>query len=889
MDPRIVRPSLDREVEEEIRFHVDMRVRELVRRGWSEDEARAEALRRFGNLDRVKADMRDHGRGREMKTTMAHLWDETTQNLTFAWRQLRRAPAFTTTAILTLGVAIGAGTAVFSVLNAVLLKPLPYPESDRLSILWTRYLAESGFEIDKFFMSVPEIMDLKDGMESFERLGMWTNSSRTLTGDGEGAERVGVGLFSHDMFPVFDVAPLHGRWFNPEEDTPAAAPVMVLGYELWQRRFGGDPEVVGRSILVNGEATRVVGVMPGGFAFPSMAEAYLPLGIDRAAASEFGRAAHGWGAVGRRAPGVTQADVDTELELFRSRWAAEFEHHRAHFAWANPMKTEVVGDAPRILLALSVAAGLLLLIGCANVANLLLARAERRQDEVAVRAALGAGGGRITRQLVTESLLLAVGGSVLGVGLAYVGTRGLIALDPSALPRLAEVKIGGAVLGFAVLAAVVTTLLFGVGPSLLASRRVARSVSTSVSRTSGSRSRSRLRRTLVAGEVALGLVVVIVAGLMGRTMTALTTADPGLEVENVLTFSLNLPSGSYPDPARVPEEMERLLERLRALPGVSHVAAASTLPYAQGASRWDFVLEGRPPRQEGELARNAEINLALPGYFEALGIPVLEGRGFTEADRADGAMVGVVSETMARTYWPGESAVGKRWGYPRGDSVSVWITAVGVVADQVTTRVDRDVNPQVYIPALQAGVSGYEFPRTYDVAVRSPLGPDAVTEAVRRAVSDFDRDLPLYDLDTLEDTVAEAYADTRIVTTLLGVFAAIALILAAVGIYGVVSYSVAGRTREIGVRVALGAGRDNVTRMIVGEGVRPVLIGLALGLVGAWVARTLVASFLYGVSENDPLTFTVLPGLLLVVGVAASLAPALRATRVAPTEALKAE
>lgn len=889
MDPRIERPSLEREVEEELRFHVDMRVRELVGQGWSEDEARAEAVRRLGDVERVKARMRKQGRGREMKTTMGHLWDETRQNLAFAWRQLRRAPAFATTAMLTLAVAIGAGTAVFSVLNAVLLRPLPYPEPDRLSIVWTRYLPASGFDISKFFLSVPEFYDLREGARSFERLGMWTNSTRTLTGDGEEAERVAVGLFSRDMFPVLGVTPLHGRWFSAAEDTPGAAPTMILGYDLWQRRFGGDPAVVGRSLDVNGEATQVVGVMPQGFAFPRMAEAYLPLGIDQAAASSYGRGAHGWGAVGRRHAGVTQADLDAELALIGDRWAEEFEHNEAHFAWAATLKEDTLGDAPGILLSLSVAVGLVLLIGCANVANLLLARGERRHVEVAVRAALGADAGRITRQLVTESLLLAVGGAVLGLGLAYGGTRLLIGMDPGALPRLEQVQVDGTVLLFALGAAVATTLLFGVVPALLAGRRVGRSVAAASSRSTGSRARSRLRRALVTGEVALGLVVVIVAGLMGRTMAALTAADPGLEVDNVLTFTVSLPTASYPEDAQVPDDMGRMVASLRALPSVTAVAASSALPYSRSSSRWDFLLDDRPPREEGDQAWSAEIALVLPGYFEALGIPVLEGRGFTESDRADGAMVGVVSETMARTFWPGESPVGKRWAYPSGDSARVWITAVGVVPDQVNSRVDQEANPQIYLPAHQSGISAYGFPRTYQVAVRSPLGPETVTEAVRRAVADFDADLPLYDVTTLEETVTAAYADTRLVTTLLVVFAFIALVLAAVGIYGVVSYSVAGRTREIGIRVALGARRHAVIRMIIGEGIRPVLLGLLLGLSGAWFARELVASLLFGVSENDPVTFTVLPLALLLVGAAASLVPALRATRIAPTEALREE
>jgi predicted permease len=893
MDPRIVRPTVEREVEDELAFHVEMRVRTLMEEGWSEADARAEALRRLGDVERVKADCRDLGRGRDGKMMRRQWWDEIRSDVAYAWRQLRRAPAFTAAAVVTLAVAVGASTGVFGVVNAVLLRPLPFPEDESLSILWTRYLPPSGFDIDKFALSVPEFFDIQEGSRSFQHLGMFATGSRALTGDGDAAERVDVGRYSRDIFPALGVAPLHGRWFTADEDRADAAPVTVLGYELWRDRYGGDPTLVGRTILVNGEATEVVGVMPPGFSFPRGSAAYIPLGIDPASASEYGRGAHGWVGLGRRKPGVTQADVDAELAVFRERWAQDHEHNVAHYAWSRTLPAEVVGDAPRILAALMAAVGLILLIGCANVANLLLARGERRYAEVAVRTALGADRGRITRQLVTESLVLAVVGGVAGVGLAHLGTRALIAVNPEALPRLEEVTLGGPVLAFALGAALLTAVLFGVVPAVLTGRRGVATAASAASRAVGNRGRSGLRRALVAGEVALSLVVVILAGLMGRTMGALTGADPGLDTENLLAFDLTLPSASYPDDAQAPETMRRLLEGVQAVPGATVVTAGSGLPYGGSSSRWDFELDDRPPRQEGELARNAEVRLVLPGYFQALGIPVVAGRGFTGADGPDDALVGVVSETMARTYWPGESPLGKRWGYQRrddqGELYVPWITVVGVVPDQVLSRVDADVIPQVYLPALQAGLSGYGWPRTYQVAVRTGVDAVGLVPEVRQAVAAFDPDLPLYQVTTMEDQVSAAYADTRMITNLLGLFALIAAILAAVGIYGVISYTVSGRTREIGVRVALGAARGQVTRMVVAEGAPPIVLGLVLGLVGAWFASRLVEAFLFGVTPADPMTFTLLPLGMVSVGFLASLVPALRASRIPPTEALREE
>ncbi|MDX1646781.1 MAG: ABC transporter permease [Longimicrobiales bacterium] len=886
MKGRVVPPSVDREVDEEFDHHLAMIVRTLVSEGWSEEEARAEARRRLGNVRRWKAESRVWGERRDGQENRRRWWDEVRQDLRFALRQLRRAPAFAAVTVLTLGIAIGANTAVFSVVNGVLLRPLPYPEPGELSIVWTRYLPPSGFDIDKFVLSGPEALDIQEESRTLESLGIFARSDRTLTGDGDVPERIRVGLYSASMLPTLSVRPRLGRWFSEEEDVPDGPRVTILSHGLWESRFGADPAIVGRTIMMNGVPTEVVGVMPRDFDFPYDARAALPLGLTRE--SQGGRASHNLMAIGRLADGMTQDDLDAELSLLAERWAREYEHNVAHHPWSQELHTEVVARAPERLGLLMAAVGLVLLVACANVSNLLLTRAERRQTEVAVRRTLGAGRARITRQLATESLVLAAVSAVVGLALAVLGLEALLRVDPTALPRLDEIRIDGNVLAFVVAVTGLTTLLFGIVPAHLAGRHASGTLASSGAHALGGRPRTALRRLLVTGEVAVSLVVVILAGLVVKSFGALTSTDPRMDPSGLITFTVSLPEADYPDPANVSEEYRTLLDRLRAVPGVESATASTRLPFG-GMSQWDFVLDDRPPRQEGELAWNAGISHVTDDYFRTLGIPILAGRSLGPEDRRDAASVAVVSETMASRYWPGESVIGKRFGYDGiGDTIP-WITVVGLVPDPVTSGLDSDPYPHVYVPQAQGGVSTYVTPRTMRMAVRTSVEPESAVPALRSAVSDFDPDIPLYAVSTMEDIVSSSFAGPRITTTLLGIFAVVALILAGVGVYGVISYAVAGRTREIGVRVALGAERREITRLVLGEGARPVLVGVGLGLVLAWLSTRLVEAMLYGVEPTDPVTFVTLPLLLLLVGIAASLAPALRATRIAPTEALRVE
>ena len=883
-DRPVVPPPIDREVEDEFAFHLDMRVRELIAAGRTEAEARDEALRRFGDIERVKADCRDLGTGRDVRMNRRQTWDEIVQDTRYAIRQLLRVPSFAVITILTLAIAIGANTAVFSVWNAVVLAPLPYPDADELTMVWARYLPASGFDIDKFALSGPEYLDYRDISETMESVAAFGSGSITLTGDGADAERIRVARVSGEFAGVLGVEPTLGRWLNPEETLPDAVPATVLGHDLWVSRFGADPEIIGRSVLMNGQSTEVVGVMPQGFEFPADSRAWLSLGLDRS--NEGGRASHGYFAVGRRLDGVSQADVDAELEVIRGRWEAEHEHNVAHYLWAQGLRTEIVGDSRARLVLLMTAVGLVLLIACANIANLLLARGERRHAEIAVRRTLGAGRGRITRQLATESLVLAAVAGVLGLLLAWLGVRGLLWLDAEALPRLDGIQLDGRVLAFTAALSATTAVLFGVVPALLAGRRATPGLASSATRAVGAGRRTMvLRRLLVSSEVGLSLVVVILAGLVVRSFDALSNTDPRFDPTNVVTFSLTLPTASYPNDAQVPAEYADLLDRLRTVPGVTSASMITNLPFG-GTAQWDFELEGRGERTEGEVARNAGISHVDPDYFSTMGIPVLEGRRLRADDRRGGPLVAVVSETMASRFWPGESALGKRFGYPQADTVP-WVTVVGLVPDPVTSTVDAEPYPHVYVPHVQGGIATYFVPRSMQVALRAGLEPAALMPAIRSTVSTFDSDLPLYSVGTMEETVSASLAGPRVTTNLLAVFASIAMILALVGIYGVISYSVAGRTREIGVRVALGAERSAITRMILVEGTRPILAGIVVGVIVATFATRLVENMLYGIEPTDPLTFSLVPLALLFVGGAASWLPAVRATRVAPTEALR--
>lgn len=808
-------------------------------------------------------------------------WDGTRQDLRFALRQLRRSPAFATVATLTLAFAVGANAAVFTLVEGVLLKPLPYGEPDRLAAVWARFLPPSGYDIPKATLAAEEVLDYRQETRALASIGIVRNGPpQALTEDGLEALQIDVWLASASMLPTLRVRPVLGRWFTEEEDVPEGAAVAVLTHDLWSSRYGSDPAIVDRSILMSGVPTRIVGVLPAGFSLGLGVDvgAYLPLRLTRST-----RGGRVYGAIGRLAPGATFADVDNELVVLNRRWAREDQPDEL---WAIPLKQDRLAEAPEVVYVLLTAVGLVLLVACANVAGLLLARSERRRWELVVRTALGAGRGRIVRQLVTESLAVSVAAATLALPLAWIGTEVLIAIDPTALPRLEDVRLEATTVAVTLGLALFTTLLSGVGPAMLAGWGASAARGRS-RRVSGGPRRGSLRRALVAAEVAVSLVVLILAGLLVRSLRARIATDPGFRTEDVLAFDLTLPPASY-EPGRVSHEYGRLVDALGALPGMASVSGASAVPFGRHMLRYGFWIEGASPPRPGERAWSAVTTFVMPEYFETLGIPLLTGRVPTRADGPAEPLVGVINETMARAFWPGESPLGKRWHYGPQEDESAWISVVGVVPDQLRYRAGEEPQPQVYLPIAQAGRLG-RVERDLTITARTLMEPGLLVPAVRSVVSAFDPRLPVSNVRTMAEAVTTSLSRPRLTTNLLAVFAALALALAVVGVYGVVSYSVAGRTREIGVRVALGADRAGVLGLVMAEAARTVVSGVALGLGGAWLATRLVEAMLYQVAPTDVLTFTALPLGLLAVAALASLAPALRATGIAPTEALRAE
>lgn len=877
-------------VDEELDFHVEMRVREHRAAGLGPEEARRAAVERFGDIDEVKAACRRIEERRERTMTTRMWWDGLRRDVGFALRQIRRNPGFAAVVVLTLGLALGANSAVFSVVNGVLLRPLPFEEPEGLVSLWTRYVPSSGLDIPQFPLSPPEMIDYREGSRAMEDVVPYIPATRTLSGERGDPERVAVAFLGAGMFDLLGVQAAHGRGFVPTEQDPGAPGVAVMSHGLWQRRFGGDPAVVGASVTVEGRSVPVVGVMPEGFAFPDASvELWMPLGFDEVDLP--GRSSHYLRAVGRLAPGVGLDEARAELEAITAAWNEEFEHHAmGHFIVLRSFRDDLVGDTADTLWLLLAAVGLVLLVACANLANVTLARTETREREMSLRTALGAGRGRLVRQLVTESVVLAGVGAALGLAVCWGAVEAFRVLDPGALPRIEEVAVDGSVLLFTSALALGTALLFGAAPALgLGRGAFVRGLGPARRSTSGSAG-VRLRRSLVAVEAALAVVVVVVAGLVTRSLQELTRVETGVRAEGLLTFELTLPGARYQSSGEIVDFYDRVLDRIRGLPGVDGASAATALPVADDPSRNDFLVEGTPPPPAGVPAHNADAVIVRPGYFETMGIPVRRGRALEPADGPDGPFVAVVNQAVVDRYWPDGEVLGVRVGYDFGGELGrPWLTVVGVVADSKVGGLDAESRPQIYLGQSQAEAAWGGTPRTMRLVVRTAGDPRLLGPAVRRAVGELDPALALARLRTMEEVVMAAAAGPRLTATLLSAFGLIALALAVVGIYGVVSYNVSRRTREIGIRRALGADRGRVSRMVVREGAVPAVLGVGLGLVAVLAASGVLARFLFRVSPTDPAMLTGIGLLLVAAAVLASWLPARRATRLQPTEALSAE
>ena len=805
--------------------------------------------------------------------------DQLARDLRFAVRSFRRSPGLTLAALLALGLGVGATAAIYTVVDAVLLEPLAYPEPDELVVLIDSN-PEAGFP--RFAASPPNFADWRDQSESFEHLAAFTRASLALDAPGVEPERLSGAAVATGFFEALGVVPAHGRIFRPEEDRPGAEAVTVLGHGLWQRRFGADPEIVGETVTLNGEARRVVGVMPAGFVFPSEVETWVPLALE---VDPSQRGGHYLGVLGRLRDGVTLEAAQTEMTALTARLAEEYPE--SNEGWGvNLFRVHelMVEDVRPYLRIVAWAVAAVLLIVCANVANLLLVRSARRERELAVRTALGAGRGRLARQLLTETVLLSLAGGALGLGFGLWGTRALVALNADEIPRAAEIGLDPSVFLFTFGVALAAGLLAGLAPVVHAARADLQGSLKEGTSAAGEGGRARvLRKALVLVEVAVAVVLLVAAGLLLRSLVRLQGISPGFEPAGVLTAQVSLPDAGYPDDAARAPFYRELRERLEALPGVEAAGAGFPLPLSGAGYFLSFGIEGReaPPPQDSP---SAGIRFVTPGYLEALEIPLVDGRRITAADREGAVEVAVVNRAMAERMWPGESPLGGRFTF--GDPTAPdaeWLEIVGVVGDVRHGDLTTEPDMEVYLPMDQN-----PFP-TAVLVLRTGADPESLTSGVREAVRAVDPSLPVYRVQTLDQVVGDALADQRFSAALLGVFAGLALVLASLGVYGVLSYAVSQRTRELGLRMALGAPRERVLRQVIGEGMVLVAIGVAAGTAGAFAASRLLGSLLYEVGTADPLTYAAVPALLVLVGLVAVWLPARRATRVEPVVALRTE
>jgi len=803
----------------------------------------------------------------------------------YAVRGLARRPGFTVVAVLTLGLGIGANTAIFSVVNGVILEPLQYPESESL-VLMTSSFPGMGFE--DFWISPPEYMEISERMRSFETVGAFRTFEASIGADGQ-PERVDAVAASWQLFQALQVSPELGRYFTEEEDLPGATPVAVLSRELWESSFGADPQILGRSIDIDGTMTNVIGVMPADFDVDeSNAEIWLPLGLDWT--NRINHGSHYLFLVGRLTQGTTVESAERELNLFVERWPDDVQAGHisvdTHPLHLIELQEEVVGDVRPALMMLLGAVGFVLLIACANVANLLLARAQDRHKEVAVRAAMGAGHGRLMRQFLTEGVVLSLAGAGLGILLALGSLSLLQAASPGDLPRLSEVKLDGTVLLFTTLIAIATGVFFGLAPTRhVATSDLAKSLRDGGTRSTASAGQRRLRSLLVVSETALALMLAVGAGLMIRSFGALNAVEPGFEPEGLLTFQVFLPAANYPDATAQLEFQDRIFEQLSAEPGVTGVASMSGLPPVRRMNANDTQFEGFVQTADSPPQNVDFYQTITDDYLETMGIEVLEGRGFEATDDAGAVPVALVNQALAERYYPGESAIGQRLRPGFSDNIP-YLEIVGVVADVKQAGLDEPVGTELYFHYPQAVALG-GAPRTMNFVAAASGDPAGLAPAVRRIVWGRDATLPVSGLQPMVDVMGDAMARARFLTTLLAGFAGLALLLAAVGTYGVMSYAVGQRGRELGIRMAMGAEASAVRRLVMTEGLRIAGIGLVIGVSGAWVMTGVLESFLFNVNARDPVSFLVGPLLLTLVAVAACWIPARRATRVDPAIVLR--
>jgi putative ABC transport system permease protein len=871
------------DVKDELHFHLEAKIDDLIAQGWEPRAARQEAERRFGDFRAVQHIGELIGEKLERRKHLSEYWSDWVQDLRYAARMLAKSPGFTSVAVLTLALGIGANATIFSVVNAVLLRPLPYTNPGQLV-----NVAESRPEasITGAGISWPVFTELQFHSQVFSAVAGLAGHALTLTGHGEPAD-VSTVAVTPDFFTVLEAKPLLGRVLLPDDGKRGAAPAVVMSENLWRNSFGADPRIAGSSIMLDQRSYTVAGVMPAGFHTPffnQTEQVWIPLLHDPLFGGWTTRPpqVHWMPVIARLRPDVSVKKTRAEMLDISPGLASQFPEESGWLLGVEPLQQVIVGDVRSPLLLLLGAVALVFLIACANIANLLLTRATSRSREIAIRIALGANKRRIARQLLTESTILGLLGGAAGIGLAWWSVSAVALLLTPELQQIHAIRLDGSVLGFAVVLSMTASLLSGLAPVLYAVRSNPQQNLREGAGAGEARGSQHARSFLATAEVALAMIILVGAGLLLRSFTRLLSVSPGFETEHVVKAEISLPRFQYAKPEQWAAFSNELMTHLRTRPDLQNSAIAAPLPILDTPVTLPFVISGNPPLPQGT-ADTANYVTASPQYFGVMGISVIRGRLFTADDTDSAPPVAVISQTLAKRYFPHQDPLGRQlmFGFTPQGNVSRQI--VGVVADIRDVSLARNPGPMLYVPFAQAPLWGGE------VVVRSRLGTAVVADAIRAATHNIDKDLPVTEIESLTGALNASVAEPRFRTLLLGVFSGIALLLAAIGIYGVVSFSVSRRTREIGVRMALGATPASVLRLVIGESGKLLLFGLAVGIPAALALTRFMSTLLFGVAPTDPLTFAVVALLLAFVTLAAAYVPARRAMHVDPMVALRCE
>jgi putative ABC transport system permease protein len=862
------RDRREQDFAQEIESHLQLHIDDNLRAGMSPEEARRQALIKFGGVEGTKESVRDGTR---------LLWIETTlQDLRYAVRILRRNPGFAVTAILSLALGIGSSVAIFTIADNLLLRPMPYPDASRLVMVWesnaARHVSHNSVNPANYF-------DWKAQNTVFSEMAAFFDEYHTVFSTGQRNEELDAQIVSSDLLPLLQVQPYRGRFFTRQEDESDER-LAVISYRLWQRWFNGDDSVVGRQVEINSRPFTIIGVLGPDFYFHKRSvDLWLPLALKAASAPRGGR----WlSVIARLKPGVTAAQAQAEMTTIAARLSAAYpEMNTGMSATIEPLRDSLVREVKTSLIMLLVAVALLLGVACANVANLLLARYTARYREMALRGALGARRWRIVRQLLAESLVLSLAGGLLGLGFAYVAVRGLVSMAGRELTRYLTISFDSRIILAALGLSLLTGIIFGLLPAWIATRANLRGTLQG-NEVSAASDRNRLRAWLVGAEVAASVVLLAGAGLLFRSLIGLQAVDPGLDPAGVLTFRTSLPRARYSKPEQSVQFYQQAVEKLSHLPGVESASAVSFLPFDGLAAATDFRISGHPPFKPGDDLITV-VRTVLPGFFHALRIPIKQGRDFTDADdQTNSPMRFIVNQAFVNKFLRGEDPLTKSLSVIMDEKDNPYGQIVGVVGDLKEGALDEDAVPTVYYVHAH-------LPYTSMVFVVRANSPEALTASARRTIQEVDPQQPIADVRTMEEVVRDTFARQSLSTLLVGGFSVTSLLLAAVGIYGVLAYSVARRTREIGVRVALGAEPGRILRLVVGNGARIVISGAAAGISAALLLSGLMKGLLFGIGPRDPLSFVIAPAVLIGVALLAAYIPARRAAHISPVEALRTE